>query len=102
MAVKAIEAAKLAITMEGEKAFELHGNLLSYKARWHWEKIIKVQVIRTPWEDMNRVMHTKTPTIMWNSSCNCVVFHLQQVFRYNVGETLKYYVMNTLKKPNRV
>ena len=28
------------------------------------------------------------------------MFHLQQVFLYNAGETLKYNIMYTLKKPN--
>ena len=30
------------------------------------------------------------------------MFHLQQVFKTDAGETLKYYITNTLRKPNRV
>eukprot|EP00804_Cyclotella_cryptica_P007456 CCRYP_002652-RA/>CCRYP_002652-RA protein AED:0.46 eAED:1.00 QI:0/-1/0/1/-1/1/1/0/155 len=30
------------------------------------------------------------------------MFHLLQVFRHDAGEALKYYIINTLKKPNRV
>jgi len=30
------------------------------------------------------------------------MFHLQQVFRHDAGEALKYYIMNMLKKPNRI
>eukprot|EP00804_Cyclotella_cryptica_P027897 CCRYP_003796-RA/>CCRYP_003796-RA protein AED:0.34 eAED:1.00 QI:0/0/0/1/1/1/2/0/430 len=66
-ALKALEAAKLAITMAGAKTFELYGNLLSDEARQPWEKIIKTQV-----------------------------------FRHDVGEALKDYITNMLKKPNRV
>jgi hypothetical protein len=29
----------------------------------------------------------------------CVTFHLQQVFRHEMGEALKYYIINLLKKP---
>jgi hypothetical protein len=29
-----------------------------------------------------------------------VTFYLQQVFRHDAGEALKYYIMNTLRKPN--
>ena len=32
----------------------------------------------------------------------CVTLHLQQVFRHDAGEALKYYIMNTLRKPNRI
>ena len=30
------------------------------------------------------------------------MFHLQQVFKTDAGEPLKYYIMNILSKPNRV
>ena len=30
------------------------------------------------------------------------MFHLLQVFRHDAGKALKYYITNTLKKPNRV
>ena len=30
----------------------------------------------------------------------CTTFHLQQVFRHDVGKTLIYYITNTLGKPN--
>ena len=40
-AARAVAAAKLAITTEGAKAFELYANLLSDKAQPAWEKIMK-------------------------------------------------------------
>jgi hypothetical protein len=30
----------------------------------------------------------------------CVTFHLQQVFKHDAGKALKYYITNTLTKPN--
>jgi hypothetical protein len=56
-AVKAVEAVKLVIIMEGAKAFKLYGNLLSEKARQPWEKIIKAHMTCAPWEDVYGVMH---------------------------------------------
>jgi hypothetical protein len=32
----------------------------------------------------------------------CITFHLQQVFRHDMGKALKYYITNTLRKPNRI
>jgi hypothetical protein len=37
-ALRAIEAAKVAITIKGEKLFKLKGNLLCDKAQQPWEK----------------------------------------------------------------
>ena len=88
--------------MKGAKTFELYGNLLSDKARQPWEKIIKAQVTCAPWEVVYGDMHSETTTKTGISLCDCVMFHLQQVFRYNIGETLKYYITNTSKQPNRV
>eukprot|EP00804_Cyclotella_cryptica_P007310 CCRYP_002540-RA/>CCRYP_002540-RA protein AED:0.40 eAED:0.74 QI:0/0/0/1/1/1/3/0/281 len=51
----------------GAKPFELYGNLLSDEARQPWEKIIKAQVTRAPWEDIKGVPHTETPTKTWDS-----------------------------------
>ena len=101
-ALKALEAAKLAVTTAGAKPFELYGNLLADEARQPWEKIIKAQVTRAPWEDVYGETHEETPTKNWDSFLECVTFHLLQVFRHDAGETLKYYITNTLKKPNRV
>eukprot|EP00804_Cyclotella_cryptica_P003036 CCRYP_006032-RA/>CCRYP_006032-RA protein AED:0.40 eAED:0.83 QI:0/0/0/1/1/1/3/0/432 len=91
-----------AVATAGAKPFELYGNLLSDEARQPWEKIIKAQVTKAPWEDIKGVPHTETPTKTWNSFHECVTFHLLQVFRHDAGEALKYYITNTLKKPNRV
>eukprot|EP00804_Cyclotella_cryptica_P025626 CCRYP_002855-RA/>CCRYP_002855-RA protein AED:0.04 eAED:0.04 QI:133/1/1/1/0/0/2/0/163 len=101
-ALKALEAAKLAATTAGAKPFEPYGNLLPDKARQPWEKIIKAQVTRAPWEDIKGVLHTETPMKTWDSFHECIMFHLLQVFRHDAGEALKYYITNMLKKPNRV
>eukprot|EP00804_Cyclotella_cryptica_P004470 CCRYP_006868-RA/>CCRYP_006868-RA protein AED:0.63 eAED:1.00 QI:0/-1/0/1/-1/1/1/0/139 len=84
--------------MVGAKPFKLYGKLLSNKFRQPWEKIIKAQVTCAPWEDINGVPHTETPTKTWD----LFHFHLLQVFHHDTGEALKYYITNTLKKPNRI
>eukprot|EP00804_Cyclotella_cryptica_P017469 CCRYP_017392-RA/>CCRYP_017392-RA protein AED:0.39 eAED:0.38 QI:0/0/0/1/1/1/2/0/220 len=88
-ALKALEAAKFAITTVGANPFELYGNLLSDKARQPWEKIIKAQVTRAPWEDIKGVTHMETPTKTWDSFHECITFYLLQVFRHDPGEALK-------------
>jgi hypothetical protein len=101
-AMKALEAAKLAVTMAGAKTFELYGNLLSDKAQQPWKKIIKAQVTRAPWEDIKGVTHMETPTKTWDLFHECITFHLLQVFHHDADKALKYYITNSLKKPNRV
>ncbi len=38
----------------------------------------------------------------WTSFLECVTFHLQSVFCPDAAEAVKFYITNTLKKPNRV
>ncbi len=80
-----VKEAKLAITTLGGKPFKLYRNLLSNKARQSWEKVMKAQVTKAPWEDVFRNTHTKTPTKTWDSFCNCIMFHLQMVFLFVAG-----------------
>jgi hypothetical protein len=44
---------------EVAKAFKLYGNLLSNEARQPWEKIVKAQTTKCPWEDICGVTHDK-------------------------------------------
>ena len=74
-----VKEAKLAATIAGAKQFELYGNLLSNKARQPWEKVMKAQVMKAPWEDVFGNTHTKTPTKTWDSFHDCIVFHIQMV-----------------------
>jgi hypothetical protein len=96
----AVDAAKPAATTEGAKAFELYGNLLSDEARQPWEKIIQAQTTKCPWEDVYGVAPDKTPTKTWDSFMECVTFHLQKMLRQDAGKALKYFITNTLRKPN--
>jgi hypothetical protein len=101
-AKQGVDAAKLAATMKGAKAFELCGNLLSDEARQPWEKIAQAQTTKCLWEDIYEVTHDETPTKTWDSFMECITFHLQQMFRHDVDKTLKYYIMNTMRKPNQI
>ena len=101
-AQKKVEEAAQVVAAAGAKPFELYANLLADEARQPWEKILKAQVTQAPWEDIYGTPQTETPTKSWSSFRECVKFHLQTVFRFDAGEALKYYITNTLKKPNRV
>jgi len=86
----------------GMQIFQLYGNLLTDEARQPWEKIVKAQTDTIPWEDLRGEVHDKKAGKTWTSFLDCVTFHLQSVFRPDAAEAVKFYITNTLKKPNRV
>jgi hypothetical protein len=57
---------------------------------------------KCPWEDIHGVIHDETPTKTWDSFMECITFYVQKVFCHDAGEALKYYIRNTLRKPNRI
>jgi len=54
------------------------------------EKIAHAQMTKSPWEVICRVTHDKSPTKTWDSFIDCIMIHLQQVFRHAAGKALKY------------
>jgi hypothetical protein len=99
---QALDAAELAVTMEGVKAIKLHGSLLSNEARQPWVKIVQAQTTKCPREDICGFTHDETPTKTGDSFMECITFHLQQVFKHDADTALKYYITKTLRKPNQV
>ena len=63
---------------------------------------MKVQTDTIPWEDLRGEVHDKKAGKTWTSFLEYITFHLQSVFRLDAAEAVKFYIMNTLKKPNRV
>ena len=88
--------------MLGAQIFQLYENLLTDEARQPWEKIVKVQTNTIPQEDLRGEVHEEKAGKTWTSFLECVTFHLQSVFHPDAAEAVKFYITNTLKKPNRV
>ncbi len=86
--------------MLGAQIFQLYGNLLTDEACQSWEKIVKVQTDTFSQEDLHGEVHEKKAGKSWTSFLDCVTFHLQSIFRPNAAEAVKFYITNTLKKPN--
>ena len=102
VARKARNEAQERADMLGAQIFQLYGNLLTDEARQPWEKIVKAQTDTIPREDLRGEVHEEKAGKTWTSFLECVTFHLQSVFRPDAAEAVKFYITNTLKKPNRV
>ena len=65
---------------------------------------MKVHTDTIPPEDLCGEVHEEKAGKTWTSFLECVI-HLQSVFQPDAAdapEAVKFYIMNTLKKPNRV
>ena len=87
-AKQTVDAAKLTTMKEIAKAFELYEHLLSNETRQPWEKIVQARTTQRPWEDIYGVTHDENPTKTWDSFMECIMCHLQPVFRHNRAKPL--------------
>ena len=91
-------------TMESliTQVLQLYSNLLTEEARRPWCKILGEQIDVTLWNDLFGVEHTEKHHGSWKSFMDCMTIHLLMVFWSNAARTLKFYISNGLKTPNRV
>ncbi len=62
---------------------------------------MKVQTDTNPGDDLHGEVHEEKAEKTWTSFLECITFHLQSEFHPNAAEAVKFYITNTLKKPNR-
>ena len=88
--------------MLGAQIFQLYGNLLTDEAHQPWEKIVKAQTDTILREYLHGEVHEEKAGKIWTFFLECMTFNLQSVFHPSAAEAVKFYITNTLKKPNRV
>eukprot|EP00804_Cyclotella_cryptica_P010317 CCRYP_012251-RA/>CCRYP_012251-RA protein AED:0.18 eAED:0.18 QI:0/-1/0/1/-1/1/1/0/271 len=87
------------LTESALEVFQLYANLLTEEARQPWDLIVKEQTESSPFQDIFGVERKKSPG---KTSRRCQLLHLQSCFSHDVGKNLKFYILNCLKKPNKV
>ncbi len=101
----ALEAIAEATTQHDKAAadmFQLYANLLSVNARYAWNKIVHKQTEADPYMDLQGLIKKGPWGMSHKSSEDCVMFHLLTVFPNNAAEQERYYIMNVLKKSQRI
>jgi hypothetical protein len=77
-------------------------NLVSVRAKYAWNKIVKEQMEGDPYVDFQGVSQSDPRGMSCKSFNDCMLFHLLTMFPINAAEQEKYYITNVLKKPQRV
>ncbi len=101
-AKKATKNAKGAMTAAASQIFAFYANLLSVKAKYAWNKIIKEQMEGNPYVDLQGISQSGPRGMSCKFFNNCMLFHLLTVFPINAAEQEKYYSTNVLTKPQHV
>jgi hypothetical protein len=101
-AKQAQSIAKGAKTAAASKMFAFYSNLLSPESKYAWNKILSKQTERDPYVNLQGDLLQGPRGMSRQSFHDCVMFHLLTAFPINAAEQEKYYIMNVLKKPQRI
>ena len=96
------KAAQAKRNLAAGQFFACYASLLSEDARYQWDKIVSSQVDTAPWTDLRGRVQPDARVKSYLSFMDCVTLHLQTVFSEDAAERQRYYISNTLKKPQRV
>ncbi len=101
-AKQAQETAQGAMTTAVNLMFTFYLNLPSPKSKYTWNKIVIKQMEGDPYVNLQGVS-LEGPRGMSHKLFNdCVMFHLLTAFPINAAVQEKYYILNVLKKPQRI
>jgi hypothetical protein len=101
-AKQAQETSKGVMTAAANLMFTFYSNLLSPKSKYAWNKIISKQTESNPFVNLQGVSLEGPRGMSCKSFNNCIMFHLLTEFTINAAEQENYYILNLLKKPQRV
>jgi len=95
---KAREVAIAEIT----KAYELIRNYFVGKAQTQWDKITLEMHSKDPWFGVDGESHLGPRRRTWSSFMVCIELHKLTIFAVDAAETQRYYMQQSVKKPQRV
>jgi hypothetical protein len=101
-ALQTQETAQGAMTTAAFLMFVFYSNLLSPESKYTWYKIVYKQTEGNPYVNLQGVSLEGPRGVFHKSFNNCVMFHLLTAFPINAAEQEKYYILDVLKKPQRV
>ncbi len=90
------------MTAAANLMFTFDSNLLSPKSKYAWNKIVVKQTESDPFVNLQGVSMEGPRGMSRELFHDCVMFHLLNAFPINTAEQEKYYILNVLKKPQRV
>ncbi len=101
-ATQAQETAQVAMTAAATLMFEFYLNLLSSESMYALNKIVIEQTEGNPYVNLQGVLLEGPRGMSCNSFNDCMMFHLLTAFPINAADQEMYYILNVIKKPQRV
>ncbi len=97
--LKAKKVTAIAMTGQAYKMFRL---FVVGDQQTQWDKIVQEMHTKDPWIGMNGVSHKGIHIRSWPAFLDCIKLHKLTIFPVDAAEKQCYYMVQTVKKPQRV
>jgi hypothetical protein len=88
--------------MVTQKAYEMFHLFVVSDQRTQWDKIVQEMHTKEPWIGVNRISHKGFCVCSWPAFLDCIELHKLTIFPVDATEKQRYYMVQTVKKPQRV
>jgi hypothetical protein len=90
------------MTAPASQMFTFYSNPLSPESKYSWNKIVSKQTESNSFVNLQDVSLEGPRGMSCKLFNHCTMFNLLTVFPINAAEQEKYYILNVLKKPQRI
>jgi hypothetical protein len=97
--LKAKKGTAFAITSQAYEMFRL---FVIGDQQTHWDKIVQEMHTKDPWVGVDGVSHKGIRFRSWSAFLDCIALHKLTIFPIDAAEKQRYYMTQTVKKPQRV
>jgi hypothetical protein len=87
---------------QAQKAYKLFCCFVVGKAQTQWDRIVNKMHTKNPWIDVNGKSNKGIRVKSWISFMDCIKLHKLTIFPADAAEKQRYYMQQTIKKPQRV
>ncbi len=99
---KSLKAKKFFAVDQAQKAYKLFRCFVVGEARTQWDRIMNEMHTKNPWIGINGKSNKGIRVKSWISFMDCIKLHKITVFPADAAEKQRYYMQQTIKKPQRV
>jgi hypothetical protein len=97
--LKAKKGTAIAVTSQAYEMFRL---FIIGDQQTQWDKSVQEMHTKDPWVGVDVVSHKGICFCSWFAFLDCIELHKLTIFPINTAEKQRYYMMQTVKKPQRV
>jgi hypothetical protein len=97
-----LKAKKVTAIAKTQKAYEMFHLFVVGNQQTHWDRIVQEMHSKDPWIGVDGSSHKGICIRSWPAFLDCIELHKLTIFPVDAAEKQRYYMVQTIKKPQQV